>query len=177
MSWIKGTVGSIRARRYPDEIEREVESELRFHIEMRARANIESGMIPDEARLAALQSFGDFDRIKIQCCEISRRLPFDSKALRMGLHIVIAVTAGATSLWAVNVRHDNFMSVLWQVVAIAVLTRAFTVGRRSIWTEQFPASTARNKVLSSDSCEQRAINVASHDEQGLTPVERMFNSE
>ena len=68
MSWIKGTVSSIHALRYPDEIEREVESELRFHIEMRSRANIESGMKPDEARLAARQSFGDFDRIKTQCC-------------------------------------------------------------------------------------------------------------
>ena len=177
MSWIKGTVSSIHALRYPDEIEREVESELRFHIEMRSRANIESGMKPDEARFAARQSFGDFDRIKTQCCEISRKLPFDSKALRMGWHIAISVIAGATSLWAVNVRHDNFMGVLWQLVAVAVLTRAFIAGRRPISTEQFPASTATNKVLSSDGCEQRAMNIASHDEQGLTPVERMFNSE
>jgi hypothetical protein len=174
MSWIKGTVSSIHARRYPYEIEREVESELRFHIEMRARANIESGMRPDEARLAAQQSFGDFDQIKVSCCEISRRLPFDSKALRMGLHIAIAVIAGATSLWAVNVRHDNFMSVLWQLVAIAVLTRAFIVGRRPIAKEQFPGSTAKNICPPMDA---RSISIASHDEEGFTPVERMLNSE
>ena len=177
MSRIKATVRFLHAWRHPDEIAREVEAELRFHIEMRTRANIEGGMRSAEAQLAARQSFGDFDRFKTECCEISRSLPFDSRALRMGLHIAIAVIAGATSLWAVNVRHDNLMGVLWQLVAIAVLTRAFIVGRRPISTEQFPASTVQNKGLSVDGCEQRAINIASHDEQGLTPVERMFNSE
>jgi hypothetical protein len=177
MSWIKATVRFLHAWQHPDEIEREVEAELRFHIEMRTRANIEDGMMPKQAQLAARQSFGDFDRIKVQCCEISRRLPFDSRALRMGLHIAIAVIAGATSLWAVNVRHENLVGVLWQLVAIAVLTRAFIVGRRPISTEQFQASTAKNKGLSVDGCKQRAMNIASHDEQGLTPVERMFNAE
>jgi hypothetical protein len=173
MSWIKATVRLIHARRHPDEVAREVEAELRFHIQMRARANIEGGMRPDEARLAAMQSFGDFDRVKASCCEISRSFPVDSRALRMGLHIAIAVVAGATALWAVNIRHDNLIGVLWQLVAIAVLTRAFIVGRHSI-------STARvhgNQGSSSDVTEQRRVSIASHDEQGRTPVERMFNSE
>jgi len=98
---------------------------------MRTRANIEAGMTPDEARVAAAQSFGDFDRIKASCCEISRSLPFDPSPLRMGIYIAIAVLAGATALWAVKSRHDNFMSVLWQVIAIAVLAWAFIAGRRN----------------------------------------------
>ena len=53
MSWIKSTLRFLRTRRHPDEIARDVETELRFHIEMRARANIEDGMKPDEAQLAA----------------------------------------------------------------------------------------------------------------------------
>ena len=173
MSWIKATVRLIHAWRHPDEIAGEVEAELRFHIGMRARANIEAGMMPDEAQLAALHSFGDFDRVKVRCCEISRSLPFDSRALRMGMHIAIAVLAGGTALWAVNIRHDNLIGVLWQLVAIAVLTRAFIVGRRSISTERL----YRNKVLASDVCEEHSASIASHDEQGRTPVERMFNSD
>ena len=188
MSWVKATVRLIHVCRHPDELACEVEAELRFHIEMRARANIADGMRPDEARLAALQSFGDFDRVKVRCCEISRSLPFDSRALRMGLYLAIAVLAGVAALWAVNIRHDNLMGVLWQLVAIAVLIRAFIVGRRSFLRERFAGDAAsgvfttesdrfrKNNVLSSDVSEER-VSIAAHDEQGRTPVERMFNSE
>jgi len=49
MSRMRATINSIRARLHHDEIAREVETELRFHIEMRTRANIEAGMTPDES--------------------------------------------------------------------------------------------------------------------------------
>ena len=131
MSWVKATVRFLRAWRHPDEIAREVESELRFHIEMRTCANIEGGMKPDEARLAALQSFGDFHRFKTECCEISRSLPFDSRAIRMGVHIAIACLAGGAALLAVNMPHHNLAGVLWQLAAIAVLMCSLLVGRRN----------------------------------------------
>ncbi len=189
MSRVKATVRFFHARRHPDQNARAVEAELRFHIEMRARANIEGGMTPDEARLAALQSFGDFDRVKVRCCEISRGLPFEFKALRMAIYIAIASLAGGVALWAVNIPHHNFIGVLWQLVAIAVLTRAFIAGRRPISTERFagdPASgvfktesewSCKDKVLSSEIYEERNVSIAAHDEQGRTPVERMFKSE
>lgn len=189
MSWVKATVRLIHAWRHPDELAREVEAELRFHIEMRARANIEGGMRPDEAQLAALQSFGDFERVKVRCCEISRSLPFDSTALRMGLHIAIAGLAGGAALWTVNIPHHNFIGVLRQLVAIAVLTRLFVVVRRANSTERFAGDRAsgvfiteserfrKSKVLFRDVCEERSANIASHDEQGRTPVERMFKFE
>src|ERR1044071_4412182 len=105
MSWIKATVRVLDAWRRPDEIAREVEAELRFLIAMRTRANVEEGMMPEEAKLAALQSFGDFDRVKASCCEISRSLPVDSGPLKMGMYIAIAIVAGGTALWAVNTPH------------------------------------------------------------------------
>src|SRR5438105_15490218 len=117
MSRMRATINSIRARLHHDEIAREVENELRFHIEMRTRANIEAGMTPDEAQRAALQSFGDFDNVKARCCEIRRTFPFNTSLLRMGLHITIAGFAGGFALWAVNVPHHNFTGVVWQVVA------------------------------------------------------------
>jgi hypothetical protein len=130
MSRAKATVNFIHAWQHPDEIADEVEAELRFHVQMRTHANIEEGMTPDEAKLAASQSFGDFDRIKISCCEIKRGFPFDLKALRMGLYIAIACVAGGFSLVAVNLPNDNPFSVLWQLAAIAVLMCSFLVGRR-----------------------------------------------
>ena len=129
MSRVKPAVNFIHAWRHPDEVENEVEEELRFHVQMRTQANIEKGMTPDEARLAATESFGDFDQVKVSCCEIKRGFPFDLKRLRMGLYIAIACLAGGVSLWAVNMHHNVF-GVLWQLVAIAVLMRAFLIGRK-----------------------------------------------
>ena len=94
MFWIKATTRFIGAWRRPDEMMREVETELRFHIQMRTRANVEKGMRPEDARRAALQSFGNFERVRDNCCEIRRNLPLDSTLWRMGSHITIAVLAG-----------------------------------------------------------------------------------
>jgi len=130
MSRIKATINYIHAWQHPDEIADEVEAELRFHLQKRTLANIEEGMNPDEAQLAAQERFGDFDLVKVSCCEIKRGFPFDSKPLRMGLYIAIACLAGGISLWAVNIPHHNVFSVLWQLTAIAVLMRSFLAGRR-----------------------------------------------
>src|SRR6185369_272374 len=89
MSRIKATVQFFHAWRHPDQIALEVEEELQFHIAKRTLANIENGMTPNEAQLAARQSFGHFHQIKTECCEIRRDLPFDARPLRMGIYIAI----------------------------------------------------------------------------------------
>jgi hypothetical protein len=132
MSRVKATVNFIHAWQYSDQIADEVESELRFHVEMRTQANIAEGMTPVEAQLAARQSFGDFDRVKISCCEIKRGFPFDLKPLRMGLYIAIACLAGGFALAAVNLPHHSMFGVLWQLAAIAVLLCSFLVGCRKM---------------------------------------------
>ena len=188
MFWIKVTKRFISAWRRPDEMVREVETELRFHIEMRTRANVEQGMRPDDAQRAALQSFGDFEQVRNNCCEIRRSLPFDSIPLKMGLHITIAVLAGLAALWAVNVPHDNFTGVIRQLIAIAVLTYLFIVVRRARLkrpsdsehvngTLVTPSETFRaNKSLTSDMSDAPSAKITAYDEQGRTPVERVFKS-
>ena len=188
MFWIKATTRFICAWRRPDEMRREVETELRCHIEMRTRANIEQGMRPDDAQRAALQSFGDFERIRNNCCEIRRSLPFDSTPLRMGLHISIAVLAGLAALWAVNVPHHNFTGVMRQLMAIAVLTYLFIVVRRAKsqrrsdsehMSDALAAPGERfraNQSLMSDMPDASSGKITAYDEQGRTPVERILKS-
>jgi len=130
MSRVKATVDLIHAWQRPDEIANDVEAELRFHVQMRTNANIEKGMTPDEAQLAARQSFGDFEGIKNSCCEIKRGLPFELRPMKMGLYIAISCLAGGMALVTVNLPHHNLFGVLWQLTAIAVLMRAFLIGRR-----------------------------------------------
>jgi hypothetical protein len=188
MFWIKATTRLISARRRPDEMVREVEAELRFHIEMRTRANVEQGMRPDDAHRAALQRFGDFERVRNNCCEIRRSLPFDSTPLRMGLHITIAGLAGLAALWAVNVPHHNFTGVMRQLIAIAVLTYLFIVVRRARSKRPSdceyvngvlvtPSETFRaHQGLTSDMSDAPSAKISAYDEQGRTPVERVFKS-
>lgn len=188
MSCIKATLSFINARRHPDEVTREVEMELRFHIEMRTRANIEAGMKPDDAQVAAAQSFGDFERVKNSCCELRRSFPIDSVPLKMGLHIGIAVIAGLAALWAVNVPHHNFNGVMWQLISIAVLTYLFIVvrrassERRSLSSHVSDALAApgeafrANQGLTSDESETSSGKIPAYDEHGRTPVERVFKS-
>jgi len=188
MFWIKATKSFVDAWRHPDEMEREVETELRFHIEMRTRANVEQGMRPDEARRSALQSFGDFERVRTNCCEIRRSLPFDSVPLRMGLHITIAVLAGLAAVWAVNVPHHNFTGILRQLIVIAILGYLFVVVQRArpkrrAESEDIsgvlvtPSATFRaNNVLTSEMSNASSAKITAYDEQGRTPVERVFRS-
>jgi hypothetical protein len=188
MLWIKATTRFISAWRHPDEMACEVEAELRFHIEMRTRANIEQGMSPNDAQRAALQSFGDFERVRNTCCEIRRSLPFDSTPLRMGLHITIAVLAGLAALWAVNVPHHNLTGVMRQLLAITVLTYLFIVVRRARSKRRSgsehvngalvaPSETSRaNNSLTSEMSDAPFATITAFDEQGRTPVERVFKS-
>ena len=186
MSWIKATLSFINAHRHPDEVTREVETELRFHIEMRTRANVALGMKTADAQRAAVHSFGDFERVKTDCCEIRRSLPFDFTPLRMGLHIAIAVLAGFAALWAVNVQHDNLTGVMRQLIPIAVLACLFLVVRRARSRRRAnsectsvlfaaPSETFRPGLMS-DIRDAPFTNIRGYDEEGRTPVERVFKS-
>jgi hypothetical protein len=189
MSRIKATVRFLHAWRHPEQFAREVEEELRFHIEKRTAANLESGMTSNEAQVAARRSFGDFHQIKTECCEISRSLSFDPMALKMGSHIALAALAGTLALWAVNVPHHSFVGLSRQLVAITILTCLFIFVRRAGLRQQrardhngdiLKAECERprkNEFFISEARNVRHENIAAHDEQGRTPVERMFESE
>ncbi len=47
-----------------EELERDLEDEIRFHLEKRTEANIRSGIIPEEARLEAEGNFGDPEAVR-----------------------------------------------------------------------------------------------------------------
>src|SRR3954464_13454635 len=50
--------------------ERELEKELRFHIESQVESNLREGMAPDEARRQAMLLFGGPARIREECREL-----------------------------------------------------------------------------------------------------------
>jgi putative ABC transport system permease protein len=61
LRWIRTRLSSLfRRARY----ERELDSELRFHLDMLTEQNIRMGLAPEQARRAALLTFGEVDRVK-----------------------------------------------------------------------------------------------------------------
>jgi predicted permease len=61
------------ARQRTRELERRMDEEMRFHLEMQSRENLEAGMSPEEARRAAVLSFGGVEQVK-EICRDQRRL-------------------------------------------------------------------------------------------------------
>lgn len=51
----------------PIKPEKEVDSELRFHLEKRIQGNIAAGMSPEEAKRAAMERFGDVESVREEC--------------------------------------------------------------------------------------------------------------
>lgn len=54
----------VRALVHRGRLERELDDELRFHLEMQTEQNVRAGMPPEEARRQALLAFGGVERFK-----------------------------------------------------------------------------------------------------------------
>src|SRR5579871_1279267 len=53
-------------------VERELDAELRFHLEREIARNIAAGMMPEEARRAALAEFGGVEQWKEDCRDMRK---------------------------------------------------------------------------------------------------------
>ncbi len=64
MAWWKVFLDRLRALRDGDAVHREIDEEVRFHIDMRTEEYVRKGMSPEEARREAERRFGRLSRIK-----------------------------------------------------------------------------------------------------------------
>jgi predicted permease len=70
MSWRKPFALRFRSLLRRDDVEAELDAELRFHIQKQVEENLASGMDGEEARFAALRSFGALDLQKEVCRDV-----------------------------------------------------------------------------------------------------------
>src|SRR5216117_1899183 len=64
MSWLRILKSRLGALFRKDRLEQELDDELRSHLEMLVEENVRKGMSPEEARYAALRSFGGVEQVK-----------------------------------------------------------------------------------------------------------------
>ena len=72
-------------------LDRELDDEVRFHIEEQIDANVAAGMSPEQARSAALRAFGGVEQRKEECRD-TRRVSWAVDAardLRHGLRLLV----------------------------------------------------------------------------------------
>jgi putative ABC transport system permease protein len=70
MRWINILSDRWRALRGREAVIGDIDEELRLHLEMQVEDNVGRGMSPDEARRAALKTFGNFDSIRERSYEV-----------------------------------------------------------------------------------------------------------
>jgi hypothetical protein len=132
-------------------IEREVEEELRFHLEMLARDHCKQNVSMSTARAFALKRFGNVERIKDQCVEISKRKRPFTRALKSFL--ILTFLAG---IFVRTVGTDlHVVRVGVMLIAVAVM------GRLLLYVCGLKPSSFRSK---SDTSSPLMLN--SHREDG-----------
>ena len=97
----------------------DVEEELRFHLEMLELKFAGDGLTDAEAKAAANTRFGNFDKFKKQCVEISRRTSPLRQLLKAST-ILLAFTGLLVHFLSSEYRVARIGHIL---IAIAVLSR------------------------------------------------------
>jgi hypothetical protein len=116
---MKFEIAGLLTRPNRNEIALEVEDELCFHVEMLERKYLEQGMSPAEAKGAALRRFGDLEKYKRQCEQISRRNRGLRRVLKT-LLILLGLGGLIIRLLSSDVHFDHLGDVL---IMIAVAGR------------------------------------------------------
>lgn len=161
--------------------DREIEDELRFHIEMRTRDNIAAGMNPEDAAADAMRRFGDFDHIRAICEKISEeRLAGAMKVIKgiawlmIGCGLTLKMAAGLQAFRDVG-DFLILIAVLWRLL---LHLRETQPNQQRIRTAEQPTLSIIHTIgdFSASSPVERPINpVPAYDKDGRTPVERLLS--
>src|SRR5581483_12378867 len=75
MNWLRRMRGRLTSFFQKEHLDQDMSEEMRSHVELQTQANVELGMMPDEARQRALRDFGWVESIKETCRE-ERGMPW-----------------------------------------------------------------------------------------------------
>ena len=150
------------------ELELEVEEELRFHMERLCQEHREQGFSMTEAQEASLKRFGNVERVKRQCVEISKR----SRPLMRILKVLFTLLFFGGVLVRVF-RTDLHVSRVGDVLMMVAVSGRLFLYVRGLSPASFLSSNKTSWPLRLNDRSQ--MPVASYDEKKRTPTERVIS--
>ena len=161
---MKTTLARLFHRFDREVIEREIEEELRFHLELLTQARLQH-MTLEGAKDAALKGFGNFERIKDQCVKISRRNHPSRRAFKCLLLIVLLVGVLLRVLSIdTNIRHCGDL-----LIAVPILTHLL------LYVRDLSPSIFFSKPETSAPLMLSNTSFTAYDQSGRTPFERVIS--
>jgi hypothetical protein len=153
------------------DVEREVENELRFHLELLTEANLRRGMTLKEAEEAAAKRFGNVERIKNQCIEISERSRPSMRVLKSFL-IVVFLGGVLARVFSADIYGEQIGNMLMAIATLGGLLLYL----RGLRPFSFAAPTNENSSpLGLSGGEQTPF--AAKTQKKSTPPERIIADE
>ena len=156
---------------------REIEDELLFHIEMRARDNNAAGMSPEDAVADAMRRFGDFDQIRTVCEEIRKeRLAGIMKVIKACAWVILGcglILKMSSNIVGVVGDFLILIALLWRLL---IHLREIQPDRRRVIAairERFYGGPLSVSGFTEDTPKP----VPTYDKAGRTPVERLISDE
>ena len=149
-------------------IERQIEEELRFHLDLLTEKYIAHGISRAEAEGFAARRFGNVDQIRDQCLEISMRNSPQVRALKSLLVLVF--------LFGIFVRivgtEYHVTRIGTVLMTIGLLGRLLLYVRGLNPSRFFSKPDASSRLILS---EHGHMTVAAYDQSGHTPLERLLS--
>jgi putative ABC transport system permease protein len=144
-------------------VERDMDRELQFHLEMETAENMRRGMSEEEARRIALRSFGGVEQVKETYRDASRlrRLEEFWQDLRYGARMLLkrpGFTFAAALALAVGVGADT--AIFSVVNAVLLKPLPYYDPQRLVWTSETWPNRNTEFVLSPDYIEWRTQSSA-----------------
>jgi hypothetical protein len=160
-------------------VDREIEDELRFHIEMRTRDNVEAGMAPEEAMADAMRRFGDFDQIQAICEEIRKERRASVMKVIKGITWVM-IGCGLTLKMSASVHTlrdvGDFLIVIALLWRVLIRLRQMRPDQQRIKAAEQPTLSITH-TIGDFSSGSPGEPVPAYDKDGRTPVERLLSAD
>lgn len=165
---MKGAIGRLFERFGNEETTREIDEELRFHLEQLTQAYLQQHMAPEEAKGAAVRRFGNVERIKGQCLAIGRRSrPFLVALKSFLIFMLLAGVVVRIRSTDLDTRHLGGL-----LIAVPILSRLFLYVR-DLNPSTFLSKPETGSPLRLNEDVQPLFTA--YDQGMLTPVERLIS--